>query len=87
VPYQDRVDRAVAKILAAGTWTAPQKKWLERIAEQLKKEVIVDEAAFSQGAFANRGGWKGIDKQLGGKLRQILDDLGDEVWNDNKATG
>jgi type I restriction enzyme R subunit len=87
VPYQDRVDRAVAKILASGTWTAPQRKWLERIAEQLKKEVIVDEAAFSQGAFANVGGWKGIDKQLGGRLRQILDDLGDEVWNDNKATG
>lgn len=87
VPYQDRVDRAVAKVLATGTWTAPQRKWLERIAEQLKKEVIVDESAFSQGAFANRGGWKGIDKQLGGRLRQILDDLGDEVWNDNKATG
>jgi len=87
VPYQDRVDRAVAKILATGTWTAPQRKWLERIAEQLKKEVIVDEAAFSQGAFANVGGWKGIDKQLGGKLRQVLDDLGEEVWNDNKAIG
>jgi type I restriction enzyme R subunit len=81
-PYTARVDRAVAKVLATGTWTAPQKKWLERIAEQLKKEVIVDEEALSRGAFANLGGWKGIDKQLGGKLRQVLDELGDEIWRD-----
>jgi type I restriction enzyme R subunit len=85
VPYGDRVDRAVAKVLAAGTWTLPQKKWLERIAEQLKKEVVVDEEAFTRGAFVNAGGWKGVDKALGGRLKQVLDDLGDEVWNDEKA--
>jgi type I restriction enzyme R subunit len=86
VPYGDRVDRAVAKVLAAGTFSPPQRKWLERIAEQLKKEIVVDEDAFSQGAFANVGGWKGVNKALGGRLRTILDDLGDAVWNDDKAT-
>jgi len=85
VPYNERVDRALAKIQASGSWTGPQKKWLERIAEQMKKEVIVDEEAFSKGAFVNVGGWKGIDKALGGQLKKVLDDLGDEVWNDNKA--
>jgi type I restriction enzyme, R subunit len=85
VAYSERVDRAVKKVLASGTFTAPQKKWLERIAEQLKKEVVVDEEAFSRGAFVNVGGWKGVDKALGGRLRQIMDDLGEEVWNDEKA--
>jgi len=85
VAYSERVDRAVAKVLAAGTWTAPQKRWLERIAEQLKKEVVVDEEAFAKGAFVNAGGWKGVDKALGGRLKQVLDDLGDEIWNDGKA--
>lgn len=85
VAYSERVDRAVAKVLSSGSWTAPQKKWLERIAEQLKKEVIVDEEAFSKGAFVNVGGWKGVDKALGGRLKQIMDDLGDEVWNDGKV--
>ena len=85
VGYGERVDRAVAKVLASGAFTAPQKKWLERIAEQLKKEVVVDEEAFSKGAFVNVGGWKGVDKALGGRLKQIMDDLGDEVWSDGKA--
>jgi len=85
VPYEERVDRALAKIQASGTWTAPQKKWLERIGEQMKKEVVVDEEAFAKGAFVNVGGWKGVDKALGGRLKQVLDDLGDEVWNDGKA--
>ena len=26
-----------------------------------------------------------IDKQLDGRLEQIMNDLGDEVWNDEKA--
>ncbi len=85
VAYDERVERAVAKVLAAGTWTAPQKKWLERIAGQLKKEVVLDEEAFSKGAFVNVGGWKGIDRALGGRLKQVMDDLGDEVWNDERA--
>lgn len=85
VPYADRVDRAVAKVLSTGTWTPPQKKWLERIAKQLKEEVILDEEAFTRGAFVNAGGWKGVDQALGGRLKQVLDDLGDEVWNDGKA--
>lgn len=85
VPYEERVDRAVAKVVAAGPWTGPQRKWLERIAEQMKREVVVDEEAFSKGAFVNVGGWKGIDKALAGRLKKVLEDIGDEVWNDGRA--
>jgi type I restriction enzyme R subunit len=82
VPYAARVDRAVTKLLAANTFTSPQKKWLERIAAQLKQEVVVDSEAFDRGAFANHGGWKNVDKAFGGRLQQVMNDLGDEVWND-----
>lgn len=82
VPYETRVDRAVAKVLSAGSFTEPQKKWLQRIAEQMKKEVVVDDEAFSKGAFANVGGWKGVDRQLGGRLAKVLQEIGDEVWSD-----
>ncbi len=85
MPYAERVDRAVAKILASGSFKPGQRKWLEQIAKQLKKEIVVDEEAFSGGAFENFGGWKGIDKQFDGRLQQILNDLGDEVWNDERA--
>ena len=79
------LDFGVAKVLAAGSFKPGQKKWLERIAQQLKKEVVVDAEAFNSGAFGDAGGWKGIDKQLDGRLEQIMNDLGDEVWNDEKA--
>jgi type I restriction enzyme R subunit len=82
VPYADRVDRAVTKLVAANTFTPPQKKWLERIAAQLKQEVVVDTEAFDRGAFANHGGWKNVDKAFGGRLQQVMNDLGDEVWTD-----
>jgi type I restriction enzyme R subunit len=36
VPYSVRVDRALRKLLASQNWTAPQRKWLERIGSQLK---------------------------------------------------
>jgi len=85
VAYSERVDRAVAKVLAAGSFTLPQGKWLERIAAQLKLDVIVDDEAFAKGAFASAGGRKGVDKALDGRLKQILDDLGDEIWSDGKA--
>jgi type I restriction enzyme R subunit len=85
VPYAERVDRAVARVLASGTFKPGQKRWLELIAKQLKKEVVLDDEAFRDGAFDSAGGWKAIDKQFDGRLQQILNDLGDEVWNDEKA--
>lgn len=82
IPYEERVDRAVRRVLGSRQWTAAEKKWLERIAQQLKKEVVVDRAAFETGAFKNAGGFKGVDKHLGGRLADILDELGDGIWED-----
>ena len=50
VSYEQRVDRAIAKILARRAWTPPQRKWLERIAKQLKVETIVDTEALDKGS-------------------------------------
>jgi type I restriction enzyme R subunit len=85
VRYEERVEKALAKVLASSEWTPPQRKWLERIGEQMKREVIVDEEAFSRGAFVNQGGWKGVDRALGGRLRAVLDEVGDAVWSDGAA--
>src|SRR5690606_25040734 len=35
-PYARRVDRALETILARQPWTPPQRRWLERIAAQLR---------------------------------------------------
>jgi type I restriction enzyme R subunit len=58
VPYEERVDRALKQILASQRWTAPQRKWLERIGQQLKQETVVDKAALDQGQFKTQGGFK-----------------------------
>ena len=80
VPYGDRVDRAMKQIKASQAWTPPQRKWLERIGKQLKKEYIVDRDAFDQGAFREQGGFKRINKVFEGKLESILSEIKASLW-------
>ncbi|MBD1924244.1 type I restriction-modification system endonuclease [Microcoleus sp. FACHB-831] len=83
VPYGDRVDKAMKKILASRAWTAPQRKWLERIGQQLKTEVIVDRDAFDRGAFkAQGGGFERINKAFDGRLEEILVDINEALWQE-----
>ncbi|NCT81836.1 MAG: type I restriction-modification system endonuclease [Comamonadaceae bacterium] len=82
VPFATRVDRAVERLRARQTWTAPQLRWLERIATTLKDKVAVDEATFDHGAYASYGGFKAIDQVFAGQGRAVLSALEDEVWND-----
>lgn len=83
LPYDERVDRALKKILASRSWTTPQRDWLRRIGAQIKKEKIVDRQAIDEGeAFKSHGGFKSLDKVFGGGLEQILGDLREEIWKD-----
>lgn len=82
MPYADRVERALRKVLASQTWTDPQKKWLERIGKQLLQETVVDRAALDGGQFKTAGGFERINKVFGGKLEQVLGDLHDGVWKE-----
>jgi len=82
VPYGERVDKAMKKILASSAWTAPQRKWLERIGQQLKTEVIVDRDAFDRGAFkAQGGGFERINKAFDGRLEEILVEISSNLWD------
>jgi len=80
LPYSERVDRALRKILGSRPWTQPQRGWLGRIANQIKSEVVVDRASFEQGAFKTDGGFKRLNRTFGGKLPEILAELQDEIW-------
>jgi type I restriction enzyme R subunit len=80
VPYAERVDRALQKILASRPWTDPQRKWLDRIAQQLRAETIVDREALDRGQFKAQGGFARIDKAFDGKLASVLGDLHEALW-------
>lgn len=81
VSYEQRVDRAIAKILSSRAWTVPQRKWLERIAKQLKVETIVDKEALDKGEFKTQGGgFNRINKTFNGQLEGILTEINDTLW-------
>jgi type I restriction enzyme R subunit len=82
------VDRALREVLAGRSWTAPQRKWLDRIAKQLKIQTVMDKDAFNRGQFQASGGFTHIDKVFEGRLEQVLVELGDALWEKSvKATG
>jgi type I restriction enzyme, R subunit len=83
IPYEERVDKAMRKIIASQNWGAIQRKWLERIGKQLKAETIVDREALDQGEFKTQGGgFLRLDKMFGGELESILVRINEELWGD-----
>ena len=81
-PYDERVDHAIKRLVAAGTFSTIQRKWLDRIGSQLKQEVIVDRAALDRGQFKAQGGYNRLNKIFEGQLERVLDDLHGEVWTE-----
>ena len=79
LPFEQRVANAMQNIYTLQPWTTMQRKWLERIAKQLVHEVVIDPQQVND-AFRNDGGLKGLDRNLGGNLEQVLDALNDNLW-------
>jgi type I restriction enzyme R subunit len=83
VPYEQRVERALQRILASKPWTAPQRQWLQRIANQTKAITIVDREALDDDALLFRregGGWQRLNKLFAGELDQVLHRFNEAVW-------
>lgn len=85
VAYSERVDHALGKILASRLWTEPQKKWLDRIAKQLRAETVVDCESLDAGQFGAKGGFERMNKVFDGQLAEVLGDIQDGVWNEQGA--
>lgn len=82
VPYATRVERALDRMLAAREWNAPQRRWLQRIAQTLKDSVVVDESTFETGAWATHGGLRSMDRVFDGQVMDVVGDFEDEIWRD-----
>lgn len=80
IPFDTRVQMATKAILAKGKWTDPQKTWLKRIAEQINKEIVVDQESIDQGTFAAQGGFNRLNRVFDGELESILSDFNEELW-------
>lgn len=82
ISHEERVDRAMKKILTSRQWTPPQRQWLEKIGKQLKQETIVDREAFDRGQFRELGGFKLLDRTFDGELETILSQINTKLWED-----
>lgn len=80
--HEERVQRAMRRILASRQWTAPQRQWLERIGRQLERENIVDREALDRGAFERDGGFLRLNRIFDGQLESVLGDIAEAMWDD-----
>lgn len=95
IPYEERVDRALDRILASQPWKTPQRDWLSTIAKQMKANIIVDEANLNEGIFKQRlGGINRANKLFDQPITDILAEFNRALWvndddggyTDDKAT-
>ena len=82
ISYEERVHRAIKKILASRSWKEPQRRWIDRIGKQLLKETVVDKEALNRGQFRTQGGFNRLNKIFDGKMEAVLGEIGDELWQD-----
>jgi type I restriction enzyme R subunit len=83
IPFDQRVDRALSKLLSEQKWTKPQRDWLQVIANQTKANLLVDRDALNDENLIFRtegGGFTRLNKVFDGKLEQLLDHFNETVW-------
>ena len=80
IPYDDRVRSAMKRMMGKRAWTDPQRKWLQRIGEQVAREFIVDRDAIDQEPFQADGGFNRLNRIFDGQLEAILGDISEELW-------
>ena len=79
ISFEQRVNQAMERIYSSQAWTPIQRKWLDRLAKQLKHETVVDKQFVNQ-RFADNGGSKQFDKVLQNKLDNVLEQLSEALW-------
>jgi type I restriction enzyme R subunit len=76
----ERVDRAMAGILASREFTTEQRQWLDRIREHLAENLWIDKEDFEFAPVLSRaGGWKPADRTFEGKLESLLKTLNEAI--------
>jgi type I restriction enzyme R subunit len=88
VPYNERVDHAMQKLLAGKNWSGPQREWLKKIAAQTKANLLVDHAALDDPDLIFKregGGFSRLDKIFNGELQQVLETFNESIWQQSVA--
>jgi type I restriction enzyme, R subunit len=81
VPFDQRVDDALATIRTKRSLTPLQSQWLDKLGKQLKANVVLDRETIDQGGLSAQGGFRRIDKDFNGGLTEVLAELNEAVWS------
>ena len=77
---EQRVDRALARVLGSRDLTSEQSKWLGLIRQHLIANLTIERGDFEELTFDNAGAtWKRVDTAFGGALAEILLRLNEAV--------
>ncbi|MDO4647306.1 MAG: type I restriction-modification system endonuclease [Eubacteriales bacterium] len=82
ISHEQRVKNAFAKVKLNHQFNKNQLDWLKRIEKVLLEETVLDEQIFEIGAFRNAGGFTIIDRRFGGKLREIITEINEYLYED-----
>lgn len=85
VPYDQRVDQAVQKLIRANSLTPMQQDWIKRIAKQIKANIVLDEAALNEGPFQPQGGFNRLNQIFDGQLTTLLADMNEFIWQQDAS--
>lgn len=77
---EERVGRAFVQLTAGQTFTAAQQAWLDRIREHLIANLSIDREDFDDlPVFARHGGWAAANRDFGGRLTAVLEEVNEAV--------
>ena len=77
---EERVNRALDRVLAGRQLTEDQSRWLEYVRRHLVQNLSIDREDFDIVAIlSDRGGWTRADRVFDGNLSELVDELNREL--------
>src|SRR5262249_8878760 len=76
---EERVNRAMEKLLSTHNFTAEQKQWLSLVREQLVKNLTIDEDDFENAPLLQGRGGTAKAKRVFGELNLLVAQLNEAV--------
>ena len=81
--HEDKVKKAVKRLLKAHDFNQIQKNWIARIEQYMLKESVLNMQTFDEAmAFKSKGGSKRLNLQFDGKLQDVVTELNTYLYDD-----
>lgn len=80
-PFEERVDKALARIKEQHDWNSEQLTWLDRLADSIKEKVVLDDDTFKVGNYRRRGGKPKLMHLFDDQLDELLAEFSQLIWD------